>query len=192
MPPSSSFDAASLAGARPSLRRSLQLTDEPVLALIGDGPDADALRFVYACGLVANAGLPVVALMPDQGPRNARARRFAGLIHQPSRLLIVEGAVEWVLPAADIALWVGPSPSPTTPPEQRPGQGTHAIRCAWQQGIPTVAPRWALAGADALPSLIRQYLALDATIPELVRVVLKLLEDPSLRAELVREIRQCQ
>ncbi len=181
-----SHSPAELLARREALRQRLGVHGQQVVALIGDGRDADAMRFMYACALASTAGMPVVALMPETGPLQLRATRFAGLSGQPARVLVVSGPIEDVLPAADVALWVGAGSGPMSPPPRESGRADHAVHRSWALGVPVVVPAWALHDAGELPPTIQSSLAFDATMPELVRVSLSLLEDADRRRALAQ------
>lgn len=175
---------AEISARRESLRIRLGVQRHRVVALLGDGRDADPMRFIYACALASTAGMPIIALMPETGPMHLRATRFAGLSGQPARVLVASGPIDDVLPAADVALWVGSGSGPMSPPSREPGRADHAVHRSWAMGVPVVVPAWAVHDAGALPPTIQTSLAFDATMPELVRVLLGLLADAARRETL--------
>lgn len=173
---------------RDAVRRELGLgPDDCAVLLLGAAPCADAMRFVFLLDLLREAGCLAVGIVPASCAQIPRAARFQHGVRQP-RVIVTRRTREGVLPAADLAVWEGGGPGPTCCWDPAPWAAWTPIAAAHAAGVPAVAPRWAM-----IPELYDQEaaglcLGTSATLPELARVVLPLVEDRDRRgraAELV-------
>lgn len=174
--------------AREAVRRELGLgSDDCAVLLLGAAPYADAMRFVFLLDLLREAGCMAVGIIPASCAQIPRAARFQRGVRQP-RVIVTRRTREGVLPAADLAVWEGGGPGPTCCWDPAPWAAWTPIAAAHAAGVPTVAPRWAMTPELYDPEAAGRCLGSSATLPELARVLLPLVEDRDRRgraAELV-------
>jgi glycosyltransferase involved in cell wall biosynthesis len=91
-----------------------------------------------------------------------------------------------LLGACDLAVFDGGGPGPTRDWDPAPWAGPPAIAPALAAGVPVVAPAWAIEG----PSRVGLYAAHNSTLPELVRGLMELAQDPERRERMGREARE--
>jgi hypothetical protein len=173
-------DVADRAARRRAVRAGLGLgPDEAAVLLIGGAPQADALRFGFMVNLLGYAGCGVVGLLPAWAAQVARADRFVRYTAR-NRIVLTERPAADLLAAADLAVFEGGGPGPTSGFPPSPAAAQWAIAYAHGAGVPAVAPEWA--AAECLyPPVARGCLALNATLPELARALMGLVNEPGRR-----------
>lgn len=158
---------------------------DPVLLLAGEGPDLDAMRFIFLLGLLAQADVRAIGLVPRGAARLARALRFHRRLGRGEPLLIASRPAADLADVADVAVWTGPALAPTNAAVSVPS-AAH-VACLQAAGVPVVAPYGAMGAAAGL--LAPSCAASNATPPELARLLTPLLRDEPSRSEAGRTAR---
>lgn len=152
---------------------------EPVLLLAGEGEETDAQRFVFLLGLLAQADVRTIGLIPRASARLSRALRFHRRLGRPTPVFIGNMPAACLADLSDVAVWVGPALS--QPGAAMSGASAAQLACLQAAGVAVVAPREAMGGAAA--SLTAACAAHNATPPELSRILIPLLKQESLRLD---------
>jgi hypothetical protein len=159
-----------------------------VLALLGRGHDADALRLARMVGALEYAGVSIVGLVPAWARQQSRAKMFAKRFGTRIQLVMSDAPAVEALRGADLALWDREGAGDS----ERDGDAAPAawfIAEAHAAGVPVIAARDADVGGLYPPGAAEACLAFNPAVPELTRVVLKIADDESLLRRLSMEVR---
>jgi hypothetical protein len=153
---------------------------EIAVMLLGPRPYADAVRWVFLHGILGMAGVKFTGVVTREAGQFDRGVRYFLSAPAKNRLIVSDWAGAHLLPGMDAAVYEGGGYGPTTGLPPRPSVSTLPIALAHAAGVPVVAPEWAgdprLYPAEAREAL----LGVNSALPELARVVMRLLETPAL------------
>jgi hypothetical protein len=161
------------ADVRARVRASLGISEGATVGLLvgGEPGEADAARLVFLLGLIEEGEWPVVWTLPASSAQMDRGRRLLRRSGWRSRVVATSRPFAEQAAAADFGLWLGPATA---------GAGTGTA--SWEarllvgalaaSGVPVAAPRaWGFGFVDeCAPG--GAPLALNATVPELARIVM--------------------
>ncbi len=169
------------AAERRRIRRAFGLADgEIAVMLLGPGPYADVVRWVFFHGILGMAGVKFTGVVTREAGQFDRGVRYFLSAPAKNRLIVSDWAAAHLLPGMDAAVYEGGGYGPTTGLPARPSVSTMPIALAHAAGVPVVAPEWAgdprLYPAEAREAL----LGANSALPELARVLMRLLEAPTL------------
>jgi hypothetical protein len=171
--------------AREASREALGVgADSLVLALLGRGADADAVRFARVVGALEYAGLDIVGVVPAWAQHLARGRGFARRFGTRIRLVVSDRPAREVLQLADLALWDRHGPAGDELP------ALWSIAEAHAAGVPVVSAQVDDVAGVYPEAALDWCLAFNSALPELARVLLQLAEDRALRARLSALVRE--
>jgi hypothetical protein len=159
------------------------------VALIGEGRHADALRAVFVCGLLRQAGCTIELLIPRHAASIDRARSFGREGDGPCFATLTTATQDEVIERADLAIFVAAGTGPTRMAEESPAAARSAAIACIEAGVPFVAPRWAVPQGLLLPAEAERCLAYDAALPELARILRTLINDPAVRRQVAESFR---
>jgi hypothetical protein len=154
------------------------------LGLLGRGEAADAMRFMSVLAAMDYAGMGIIGILPACAKHLSRARRFAQRLGSRVRFVDSDAPSAVWLAGADLALWLG-------------GEGHGAVPKSWFiaeahcLGIPVVTVASSAVGTlrEAYPQA-QLFIAANATIPEVTRILIRLVEDAHLRIAAARAVRE--
>lgn len=172
-----------------AIRESLGLEPHDLVLLLLGAPDhGSAMRFVFLMGLLQCAKFPLKGVIPERTGDRARAGRFRRRAHKEIQIVVSARPMDQLARACDIGVWDGGGPGPTSQWPALAGDAESAIAVAHGAGLPTVAPAWA-ATERLYPAAARSCAALNATVPEIARMLIPLVEDASRRRSLGDAVR---
>jgi hypothetical protein len=181
--------------SRPDPARRMAVRDQlgvppsaTAVLLVGNPPQADALRFVFLLSLLRVAGSSAIGVVPAGAAQLARAARFARSAAR-TRVIASEQPIEDLLAAADVGVFDGGGPGPTTCSPPSPRASAWPIAQAHGAGVPVVAPAWAATDGWYPPSAATACLAHSSALPELARILLPLVDDAAARTALSETLR---
>jgi hypothetical protein len=162
---------------------------EIAVLLVGDAPQADALRFAFLMGLMQVAGRSVVGVMPTSASgrrRGSRLRRRA--IHR-LRVVASDRTLLELASACDLGVWDAGGTGPVAHWTPDAGAGAVAVASVLAAGVPVVAP--ACPTFEALyPAAAREAcLARNSSLPELARLLMGLANDQAAARAIGHEVR---
>jgi hypothetical protein len=157
-----------------------------VVLLIGDGPEADSLRFSFLLGLMDVAGRSIVGVLPASAAHRGRGARLRRRSTRPLRVVTTNRPMLKVAPACDMAVWDAGGDGPVAHRDPDAGAGAVALASVLGTGVPAVAPRCATFEALYPEAARERCLAMNSSLPELARVLMGLADDEPGRAEMGR------
>lgn len=161
--------------------------DGAVRVLIaGREPHGDAVRGVVLLGLLWRSGARVRGVMRSACGSMGRARRLArelGTGYGAGLEIVVSSRpTRELIRSCEVAAFVGSGLTPADGDACSAGAAWWtAVECV-RAGVPLVAPGWALPRGLLLEDEAEACIASNATLPELARVLLPLVEDAGRRA----------
>lgn len=159
------------------------------VALVGEGRHADALRAVFVCGLLRQAGCNVQLLIPRHAASIDRAREFGREGDGQCFATLTSATEHELIDHADLAIFAAAGSGPTRMAAESPAAARSAAIACIEAGVPIVAPRWAIPPGLLLPAEAELCLAHDAALPELARVLRTLILDPAVRHNVAESFR---
>jgi hypothetical protein len=157
-----------------------------VVLLIGDGPEADSLRFSFLLGLMDVAGRSIVGLLPASAAHRGRGARLRRRSTRPLRVVTTNRPMLEVAPACDMAVWDAGGDGPVAHRDPDAGAGAVALASVLRTGVPAIAPQCATFEALYPEAVRERCLAMNSSLPELARVLMGLADDEPGRADMGR------
>lgn len=169
-------EPASIAGPERRVRRDVS---GPRLLLLGHAPHADAVRFVFLAGLLRRAGKDVMPVLSVHAARCRQARVLHRMAAPDLPVVWTRARPGRMATTGDVGVWVGADPAWIGKASLQPGDAIWSIARALAIGLPVVAPAYVLHPLNLPSALVQACAAPTASLPDLARVLLNILDNPS-------------
>lgn len=173
---------------RAAIRSDLQLADHEVAILIAGDPltTIDVRRIEFLLSSCVTMGLHPIALIPRGVPRIEAFRQHLRRSGRLDVVRFVQSPTSALVQAADLALLA----SGTFRDRSSRGLGALSIATAHAHGVPCIAP--ASVAPDSLypDEDARACLAFNASLPEIARIMARLVDDDALRNRAAQSVKR--